>query len=106
MSLAAVAVRLLLQQSSVDMLHISSAEMKWVICAAELSCADWNLTSAPQYFASVISSLLVVAWIGQQVHNLFLTYLIGEYVTTHTDVASELPPTNGFVCFNQLCSPL
>ncbi|KAJ8251182.1 hypothetical protein GJAV_G00218210 [Gymnothorax javanicus] len=28
------------------------------------------------YFLSVISSLLVVAWIGQQVHNLFLTYLI------------------------------
>ncbi|XP_077413612.1 ADP-ribosylation factor-like protein 6-interacting protein 1 [Vanacampus margaritifer] len=28
------------------------------------------------YFASVISSLLVVAWIGQQVHNLLLTYLI------------------------------
>ncbi|KAK7938532.1 hypothetical protein WMY93_001858 [Mugilogobius chulae] len=28
------------------------------------------------YFASVITSLLVVAWIGQQVHNLFLTYLI------------------------------
>ncbi|KAI1896057.1 hypothetical protein AGOR_G00090880 [Albula goreensis] len=28
------------------------------------------------YFLSVISTLLVVAWIGQQVHNLFLTYLI------------------------------
>lgn len=26
----------------------------------------------------MISSLLAVAWIGQQVHNLFLTYLIGE----------------------------
>ena len=39
----------------------------------------WPLCS-PQYFASVISSLLAVAWIGQQVHNLFLTYLIGELV--------------------------
>ncbi|KAJ8413602.1 hypothetical protein AAFF_G00081090 [Aldrovandia affinis] len=28
------------------------------------------------YFLSVISSLAVMAWIGQQVHNLFLTYLI------------------------------
>ncbi|XP_035510403.1 ADP-ribosylation factor-like protein 6-interacting protein 1, partial [Morone saxatilis] len=34
------------------------------------------------YFASVISSLLAVAWIGQQVHNLFLTYLIGECSVT------------------------
>uniref|UniRef100_A0A4W5LWQ2 Uncharacterized protein n=1 Tax=Hucho hucho TaxID=62062 RepID=A0A4W5LWQ2_9TELE len=31
------------------------------------------------YFASVISSLVAVAWMGQQVHNLFLTYLIGTY---------------------------
>ncbi|KAF3699729.1 ADP-ribosylation factor-like protein 6-interacting protein 1 [Channa argus] len=28
------------------------------------------------YFASVISTLLTAAWIGQQVHNLLLTYLI------------------------------
>ncbi|XP_006006998.1 ADP-ribosylation factor-like protein 6-interacting protein 1 [Latimeria chalumnae] len=28
------------------------------------------------YFISVISALAVVAWIGQQVHNLLLTYLI------------------------------
>ncbi|XP_048871131.1 ADP-ribosylation factor-like protein 6-interacting protein 1 [Brienomyrus brachyistius] len=28
------------------------------------------------YFLSVISCLVVMAWIGQQVHNLFLTYLI------------------------------
>ncbi|XP_019745511.1 ADP-ribosylation factor-like protein 6-interacting protein 1 [Hippocampus comes] len=28
------------------------------------------------YFTSVISSLLALAWIGQQVHNLLLTYLI------------------------------
>ncbi|XP_037113386.1 ADP-ribosylation factor-like protein 6-interacting protein 1 [Syngnathus acus] len=28
------------------------------------------------YFTSVISGLLAVAWIGQQVHNLLLTYLI------------------------------
>ncbi|KAF3845907.1 hypothetical protein F7725_002985 [Dissostichus mawsoni] len=32
------------------------------------------------YFASVISSLLAVAWIGQQVHNLFLTYLIVSFL--------------------------
>ncbi|XP_011616282.1 ADP-ribosylation factor-like protein 6-interacting protein 1 isoform X1 [Takifugu rubripes] len=32
------------------------------------------------YFASVISSLLVVAWIGQQVHNLLLTYLIVSFL--------------------------
>ncbi|XP_020774081.1 ADP-ribosylation factor-like protein 6-interacting protein 1 [Boleophthalmus pectinirostris] len=32
------------------------------------------------YFASVITSLLVVAWIGQQVHNLFLTYLIVSFL--------------------------
>lgn len=50
---------------------------------AELVCADCSLTCSPQYFASVISSLLVVAWIGQQVHNLLLTYLIGESITTH-----------------------
>ncbi|XP_068605542.1 ADP-ribosylation factor-like protein 6-interacting protein 1 [Brachionichthys hirsutus] len=28
------------------------------------------------YFASVVSGLLAAAWIGQQVHNLFLTYLM------------------------------
>lgn len=33
-----------------------------------------------QYFVSMISGLLVVAWIGQQVHNLLLTYIIGECV--------------------------
>ncbi|XP_054614386.1 ADP-ribosylation factor-like protein 6-interacting protein 1 [Dunckerocampus dactyliophorus] len=32
------------------------------------------------YFASVISSLLVVAWIGQQVHNLFLAYVIVSFL--------------------------
>ncbi|KAG7459404.1 hypothetical protein MATL_G00210270 [Megalops atlanticus] len=32
------------------------------------------------YFLSVISSLVVVAWIGQQVHNLFLTYLIVSFL--------------------------
>ncbi|XP_056609815.1 ADP-ribosylation factor-like protein 6-interacting protein 1 [Triplophysa dalaica] len=32
------------------------------------------------YFLSVISSLLAVAWIGQQVHNLFLTYLIVTFL--------------------------
>uniref|UniRef100_A0A8C9TPY3 ADP-ribosylation factor-like 6 interacting protein 1 n=1 Tax=Scleropages formosus TaxID=113540 RepID=A0A8C9TPY3_SCLFO len=28
------------------------------------------------YFLSVISCLVVMAWVGQQIHNLFLTYLI------------------------------
>lgn len=45
------------------------------------NCYSWIVIwplCFPQYFASVISSLLAVAWIGQQVHNLFLTYLIGE----------------------------
>lgn len=37
-----------------------------------------------QYFLSVISTLVAVAWIGQQVHNLFLTYLIGTYATCRT----------------------
>lgn len=32
------------------------------------------------YFTSVISCLLVVAWIGQEVHNLFLTYLIVTFL--------------------------
>uniref|UniRef100_A0A8C7SRM7 ADP-ribosylation factor-like 6 interacting protein 1 n=4 Tax=Oncorhynchus TaxID=8016 RepID=A0A8C7SRM7_ONCMY len=32
------------------------------------------------YFASVISSLVTVAWMGQQVHNLFLTYLIVSFL--------------------------
>uniref|UniRef100_A0AAY5EDF7 RETREG1-3/ARL6IP-like N-terminal reticulon-homology domain-containing protein n=1 Tax=Electrophorus electricus TaxID=8005 RepID=A0AAY5EDF7_ELEEL len=32
------------------------------------------------YVLSVISSLVVVAWIGQQVHNLFLTYLIVSFL--------------------------
>ncbi|XP_067271881.1 ADP-ribosylation factor-like protein 6-interacting protein 1 [Pseudorasbora parva] len=32
------------------------------------------------YFLSVISSLVAVAWIGQQVHNLFLTYLIVSFL--------------------------
>nr|XP_023996182.1 ADP-ribosylation factor-like protein 6-interacting protein 1 [Salvelinus alpinus] len=32
------------------------------------------------YFASVISSLVAVAWMGQQVHNLFLTYLIVSFL--------------------------
>uniref|UniRef100_A0A8C6UHH9 ADP-ribosylation factor-like 6 interacting protein 1 n=1 Tax=Neogobius melanostomus TaxID=47308 RepID=A0A8C6UHH9_9GOBI len=32
------------------------------------------------YFASVITSLLALAWIGQQVHNLFLTYLIVSFL--------------------------
>ncbi|KAJ0000969.1 hypothetical protein NQD34_005989 [Periophthalmus magnuspinnatus] len=32
------------------------------------------------YFASVITSLLVMAWVGQQVHNLFLTYLIVSFL--------------------------
>ncbi|KAK2829771.1 hypothetical protein Q7C36_017761 [Tachysurus vachellii] len=32
------------------------------------------------YFLSVISTLVVVAWIGQQVHNLFLTYLIVNFL--------------------------
>lgn len=36
-----------------------------------------------QYFLSVISSLVAVAWIGQQVHNLFLTYLIGKLHDSH-----------------------
>lgn len=29
---------------------------------------------------TMLCSLAVVAWIGQQVHNLFLTYLIGKCV--------------------------
>ncbi|KAM4698410.1 ADP-ribosylation factor-like protein 6-interacting protein 1 [Rhinophrynus dorsalis] len=32
------------------------------------------------YFMSMISILAVVAWIGQQVHNLFLTYLIVSFL--------------------------
>ncbi|MBN3303881.1 AR6P1 protein, partial [Amia calva] len=32
------------------------------------------------YFMSVIITLVVVAWIGQQVHNLFLTYLIVSFL--------------------------
>ncbi|XP_006637238.1 ADP-ribosylation factor-like protein 6-interacting protein 1 [Lepisosteus oculatus] len=32
------------------------------------------------YFMSVISALVVVAWIGQQVHNLLLTYLIVSFL--------------------------
>ncbi|XP_026064091.1 ADP-ribosylation factor-like protein 6-interacting protein 1 [Carassius auratus] len=32
------------------------------------------------YYLSVISSLVAVAWIGQQVHNLFLTYLIVSFL--------------------------
>ncbi|KAM5152510.1 ADP-ribosylation factor-like protein 6-interacting protein 1 [Mantella aurantiaca] len=31
------------------------------------------------YFMSMITALAVVAWIGQQVHNLFLTYLIVSF---------------------------
>lgn len=38
-----------------------------------------------QYFMTMLCSLAVVAWIGQQVHNLFLTYLIGKCVTCKTD---------------------
>ncbi|KAJ7409853.1 ADP-ribosylation factor-like 6 interacting protein [Pitangus sulphuratus] len=33
-----------------------------------------------QYFMTMLFTLAVVAWIGQQVHNLFLTYLIGTMV--------------------------
>ncbi|XP_041085638.1 ADP-ribosylation factor-like protein 6-interacting protein 1 [Polyodon spathula] len=32
------------------------------------------------YFMSAIISLLMMAWIGQQVHNLFLTYLIVSFL--------------------------
>lgn len=32
------------------------------------------------YFMSMITALAVVAWIGQQVHNLFLTYIIVSFV--------------------------
>ncbi|XP_059414091.1 ADP-ribosylation factor-like protein 6-interacting protein 1 [Carassius carassius] len=32
------------------------------------------------YFFSVISCLVAVAWIGQEVHNLFLTYLIVSFL--------------------------
>ncbi|CAL8271464.1 unnamed protein product [Lota lota] len=32
------------------------------------------------YFALVISSLLIMAFVGQQVHNLFLTYLIVSFL--------------------------
>ncbi|XP_008336275.3 ADP-ribosylation factor-like protein 6-interacting protein 1, partial [Cynoglossus semilaevis] len=32
------------------------------------------------YFVSMISGLLVVAWIGQQVHNLLLTYIIVSFL--------------------------
>ncbi|NP_001279204.1 ADP-ribosylation factor-like protein 6-interacting protein 1 [Callorhinchus milii] len=32
------------------------------------------------YFITVVSVLSVVAWIGQQVHNLFLTYLIVSFL--------------------------
>lgn len=42
-----------------------------------------------QYFASVISGLLAVAWIGQQVHNLFLTYLIGECISARRHTHSH-----------------
>ena len=31
-----------------------------------------------QYFLLVLSVLLGMAWIGQQVHNLLLTHLIGK----------------------------
>lgn len=37
-----------------------------------------------QYFMTMLFSLAVVAWIGQQVHNLFLTYLIGECTACRT----------------------
>lgn len=39
-----------------------------------------------QYFMTMIFSLAVVAWIGQQVHNLFLTYLIGKCGAYKTEV--------------------
>ncbi|XP_067162517.1 ADP-ribosylation factor-like protein 6-interacting protein 1 isoform X2 [Apteryx mantelli] len=32
------------------------------------------------YFMTMLCSLAVVAWIGQQVHNLFLTYLIVSFL--------------------------
>ncbi|XP_072124909.1 ADP-ribosylation factor-like protein 6-interacting protein 1 isoform X2 [Mobula birostris] len=32
------------------------------------------------YFMTVVTVLSVVAWIGQQVHNLFLTYLIVSFI--------------------------
>ncbi|XP_073399041.1 ADP-ribosylation factor-like protein 6-interacting protein 1 isoform X1 [Dendrobates tinctorius] len=32
------------------------------------------------YFMSMITALAMVAWIGQQVHNLFLTYIIVSFV--------------------------
>ena len=48
---------------------------------ADVQCA-WKSfhrpVPPPQYFALVISSLLAMAFVGQQVHNLFLTYLIGK----------------------------
>lgn len=35
---------------------------------------------------TMLFSLAVVAWIGQQVHNLFLTYLIGKCAAYKTEV--------------------
>ena len=36
-----------------------------------------------QYFMTMIISLAAVAWVGQQVHNLLLTYLIGKSLKKH-----------------------
>lgn len=35
---------------------------------------------------TMLFSLAVIAWIGQQVHNLFLTYLIGKCAACKTEV--------------------
>lgn len=32
----------------------------------------------------MLCSLAVLAWVGQQVHNLFLTYLVGKYILQHS----------------------
>lgn len=45
--------------------------------AAFYNNSVWSL-SLFQYFTTMVCLLAVIAWIGQQVHNLFLTYLIGK----------------------------
>lgn len=50
------------------------------------SVCDRRSLFSSQYFVTMLFSLAVVAWIGQQVHNLFLTYLIGECAAGKTEV--------------------
>lgn len=57
-------------------------------------CDHCSLFSS-QYFVTMLFSLAVVAWIGQQVHNLFLTYLIGKGAAGETEVTFLLAAQNG-----------